>query len=61
MVARSDSCKITPLGLFGEAKNIARVRGVMSASSARRSTRKPDAAGAGARTRRAPDTSMDAG
>ena len=55
----SASFSTTPLGLFGVAQKIARVRGVMSAASAARSGRQP--AAAGTRTRRAPDTSMVAG
>ena len=52
---------MTPLGLFGVAKKIARVRGVTALSSACRSTRKPFSGGAEPRTRRAPETSIVAG
>ena len=58
---KSASLRITPLGLFGVAKNSARVLGVMAASSAARSMRNPFAAGAATRTMRAPDTSSVAG
>ncbi len=61
IAAKSASLKITPLGLFGVAKNSARVRGVIAASSAAKSMRNPRAAGAATRTIRAPDTSRVAG
>src|ERR1022692_4266549 len=61
MAPRSAVPMMAPLGLFGVAKKIARVRGVIADSSAARSTRNPLAAGAGTRTMRAPETSSGAG
>ena len=62
MAAISAALMMTPLGLFGVAKKIARVRGVIARPRAPSSPgRKPPAAGAATRTMRAPETSMVAG
>ena len=61
ITANSAALRITPLGLFGVAKKIARVAGVTAASSAAKSTRNPFDAGEGTRIIRAPDTSRVAG
>ena len=53
-------CRMTPLGLFGVAQRIARVRGVIEPRRALPG-RAGSHASAGVRTRRAPDTSMVAG
>ena len=61
MPSQSASDRITPVGLFGVARKIARVRGVIAASSAARSGWKPALAGAGARTSVAPEAPIAAG